>query len=126
MSCVQTEQVLVVPTSLLHELGYFQGFTADVARYLQDLLSPRHTSYRPRNQVEEDPGFKQLIPYVIFRYREPGGVCICFATRVARGKASAVCTASAASASADTSAQRTAPSGAPMRKECGANWPRKW
>jgi predicted NUDIX family phosphoesterase len=83
MSGVQTEQVLVVPTTLLHRLGYFQGFTADVDRYLQDLISPQHTSYRPRSEVEEDPSFKQLIPYVIFRHRDPGGVAHLF--RYTRG-----------------------------------------
>jgi predicted NUDIX family phosphoesterase len=68
-----TERVLVVPTELLHRLGYFQGFTGEVDRYLADLLSPEHTSYRPRSEVEIDPGFKQLIPYVIFHHvEEPG------------------------------------------------------
>jgi predicted NUDIX family phosphoesterase len=72
MSLVQTEQVLVVPTDLFHRLGYFQGFTRNVARYLEELLSPEHTSYRPRSEMEEDPGFKQLIPYVIFQHEAPG------------------------------------------------------
>ena len=73
MSLVQTERVLVVPTELFHSLGYFQGFSADVGRYLPELLSPGHTSYRPRHEVEEDPSFKQLIPYVIFRHRDNTG-----------------------------------------------------
>ena len=68
MSVVQTERVLVVPTSLFRELGYFQGFNADVDKYFEELLSPENTSYRPRSEMEEDPTFKQLIPYVIFRY----------------------------------------------------------
>lgn len=68
MSLVQTERVLVVPTELFHALGYFQGFTTDVNRYLEELLSPEHTSYRARSEMEEDPSFKQLIPYVIFRH----------------------------------------------------------
>jgi predicted NUDIX family phosphoesterase len=70
---VQTECVLVVPTALLHRLGHFQGFCRDAERYLQELLDPAHTSYRPRHQCEEDPSYKQLIPYVIFRYRDPQG-----------------------------------------------------
>jgi len=70
---VQTERVLVVPTELFHRLGYFQGFCRDVDRYLELLLSPANTSYRPRGEVEEDPGYKQLIPYVIFRHRDPAG-----------------------------------------------------
>jgi len=70
---VLTERVLVVPTELLHRLGYFQGFTSDVDRYLEELFRPEHVSYRPRHQVEEDPGFKQLIPYVIFRHCDKAG-----------------------------------------------------
>lgn len=69
----QTEQVLVVPTSLFHSLGHFQGFSRDVQGYVQPLLSPENTSYRPRAEVEQDPGFKQLIPYVIFRHTDPKG-----------------------------------------------------
>ena len=76
MTEVQTERVLVVPTELFHRLGHFQGFTDEVDRYLDELLSPEHTSYRPRGEVEVDPSFKQLIPYVIFRhviFREEDG-----------------------------------------------------
>lgn len=65
-----TEQVLVVSTDLFRRLGYFQGFTAEVSRYLPELLLPEHTSYRPRGEVEVDPRFKQLIPYVIFEHRD--------------------------------------------------------
>ena len=72
MSEVHTERVLVVPAELFRRLGYFQGFNAQVDRYLPDLFSPQQTSYRPRSQVEQDPGFKQLIPYVIFTYTDPG------------------------------------------------------
>lgn len=62
------EQVLVVPTALFHDLGRFQGFQADgVDRYLKTLLDPAYTSFRPRVEVEEDPGFKQLIPYCLLR-----------------------------------------------------------
>ena len=73
MPAVQTEHVLVVPTKLFHRLGHFQGFSADIDRYLGELLDPANTSFRPRDAVEEDPGFKQLIPYVIFRHRDAAG-----------------------------------------------------
>ena len=68
-----SERVLVVPTEVFHRLGYFQGFTADVDRYLDELFSPRHVSYRPRREVEQDSAYKQLIPYVIFRHRDDSG-----------------------------------------------------
>lgn len=73
MSIVPSEHVLVVPTQLLNELGYFQGFTPDMDRYLDRLFSTEHTSYRPRSEMEQNPDFKQLIPYVIFRHTDPGG-----------------------------------------------------
>lgn len=73
MTQVQTECVLVVPTELFHRLGHFQGFSRDVERYLGELFNPEHTSYRPRHEVEEDPSFKQLIPYVIFRHTDAAG-----------------------------------------------------
>jgi predicted NUDIX family phosphoesterase len=84
MAQVQTECVLVVPTELFHRLGHFQGFSTDVERYLGQLFEPQHTSYRPRHEVEEDPSFKQLIPYVIFRYRDPQGRTLVF--QYTRGK----------------------------------------
>ena len=73
MTQVQTESVLVVPTDLFHRLGHFQGFTDQVDLYLGELFLPENTSYRPRHEVEEDPSFKQLIPYVIFRHRDAQG-----------------------------------------------------
>ncbi|MFQ5733227.1 MAG: phosphoesterase [Planctomycetaceae bacterium] len=63
------EQVLVVPTLLFHEIGCFQGFTENVARYVTTLLDPLHTSFRPRDEVEDDPSYKQLIPYCVFRHQ---------------------------------------------------------
>lgn len=68
MSIVQTEHVLVVPTELFRSLGYFQGFSGEMGRYLDELLNPANTSYRPRSEMEEDPSFKQLIPYAIIRH----------------------------------------------------------
>ena len=74
MSLADAERVLVVPAEVFRELGYFQGFSGDVERYLDTLLSPAHVSYRPRRQMEQDPSFKQLIPYVIFRHTDDDGV----------------------------------------------------
>lgn len=67
-AAMQVEHVLVVPTLLFHEVGYFQGFNTNVAPYLKTLLDPAYISYRPRDQMENDPSFKQLIPYVLFRH----------------------------------------------------------
>ncbi len=73
MSDAETEQVLVVPTALFHRLGHFQGFCDRPERYLGELFRAEHAHYRPRREVEVDPSFKQLIPYVIFTHRDREG-----------------------------------------------------
>lgn len=72
MSGIPSEKVLVVPTALLHQLGYFQGFSHGVDTYVKALLDSNNISYRPREQMEQDPSFKQLIPYVIFAHHGDG------------------------------------------------------
>ena len=89
MSTVATEQVLVIPTELFHRLGHFQGFCAEVERYLEELLSPEHASYMPRALAEDDPSFKQLIPYVIFRHVDERGVASVFQYRRGKGQGEA-------------------------------------
>ncbi len=78
MSTYPHEQVMVVSTELLTRLGYFQGFTTDVQKYLDQLLDARNTSYRPRPEMEKDPSFKQLIPYVIFQHVNAAGAISLF------------------------------------------------
>jgi predicted NUDIX family phosphoesterase len=70
MSDKSTEQVLVVPTLILHDAGAFQGLTARVEHYLPRLLDPAKLRYLPRGQAEEDPTFKQIIPYVVLKWRD--------------------------------------------------------
>jgi predicted NUDIX family phosphoesterase len=62
-----SERVLVVPSAEFDALGRFQGFSPEVDRYLSALLTPELASFRARFEVEDDPNFKQIIPYVIFR-----------------------------------------------------------
>ncbi len=70
MTSTAVEQILVVPTTLFHDVGYFEGISTNVEPYLQTLLDPINTSYQPRDMMESDPGYKQLIPYCIFRHGE--------------------------------------------------------
>ncbi|MEI6239709.1 MAG: phosphoesterase [Planctomycetia bacterium] len=79
MTQIPQEDVLVVPRSLFDDVGAFQGFCGEVAAYLPVLLDPRHTSWRPRATVEEDPSFKQLIPYCVLAHRTPDGAVRYFA-----------------------------------------------
>jgi predicted NUDIX family phosphoesterase len=64
------ERVLVVPSAELDRLGRFQGFSSEADRYISALLVPELMQYRPRSLVEDDPGYKQIIPYVVFRCNE--------------------------------------------------------
>ena len=84
MSNPQTERVLVVPTAEVDRLGRFQGFSDQAERYLQALLTPRFATFRPRSEVEDDPGFKQIIPYVIFR---SGDAVFCYTRGKSQGEA---------------------------------------
>jgi predicted NUDIX family phosphoesterase len=64
------ERVLGVPTAVFHEAGVFQGFSPRADYYLPRLLDSGHLSYRPRGEVETDPSFKQIVPYVILRWQD--------------------------------------------------------
>ena len=84
MTAIPVEHVLVVPTLLFHEIGYFQGFHENVVPYLKTLLDPAHTRYMPRDLAEQDPSYKQLIPYCIFRH---GDDIFCYTRGTAQGEA---------------------------------------
>lgn len=70
---VVEEQVLVLPADELDRLGRFQGFSSEVDRYLGPLLKSERLEYRPRGAMEEDPSFKQLIPYVVLQHTDERG-----------------------------------------------------
>ena len=61
------ERVLCIPTAHFHAAGYFQGFRPADEHFRRALLDPSQYSFRPRSNVETDPSFKQLIPYVLLR-----------------------------------------------------------
>jgi predicted NUDIX family phosphoesterase len=63
-----SEQVLVIPTGVLREAGLFQGFCAHVEHYLPRVLDASQMRFLPRDEAENDPGFKQLIPYLVLRH----------------------------------------------------------
>jgi predicted NUDIX family phosphoesterase len=62
---VADEKVLVFPRSLFEQLGVFQGFSAEVDRYLPIILDRKNNDFMPRAQAETNPDFKQIIPYVV-------------------------------------------------------------
>ena len=60
--------VLVVRRSLLENLGVFQGLNFEVERYLPALLSRENNFFMERSRAENDPAFKQIIPYAILAH----------------------------------------------------------
>jgi predicted NUDIX family phosphoesterase len=68
MSKYDGEEILVVPRTLLDELGSFQGLTTDADRYVPALLDPANNFFMDREAAEDDPSHKQLIPYSIFHH----------------------------------------------------------
>lgn len=75
----QEEQILVIPARELEAIAPFVGFTSDVDAYLDKVLGSTHLEFRPRGEMEVDPSFKQLIPYVILRHVGQDGVPHIFA-----------------------------------------------
>ncbi|MBK1883940.1 hypothetical protein JIN85_16090 [Luteolibacter pohnpeiensis] len=68
MSKYAGEEVLVVPRSLLDQLGAFEGIRGDgVEAALEVLLDPEKHFFMDRAAAEDDPSHKQLIAYCIFR-----------------------------------------------------------
>lgn len=67
------EQILVIPSEVIFALGNIDRFTTDVDRFLPAILASDRLSFRPRGQMESDPGFKQLIPYVLLQHTDAEG-----------------------------------------------------
>lgn len=64
------EHVLCIPAAHFEAVGAFAGFRPADPAYRDALLDPAAFTFRPRSAVETDPGFKQLIPYVVLRHGE--------------------------------------------------------
>ncbi len=62
-----SERVLCIPRSQLDTAGSFHGFRPADPAFARVLLDPIGYTFRPRSEVETDPSFKQLIPYVVLR-----------------------------------------------------------
>ncbi|MDF1853097.1 MAG: hypothetical protein P1U85_19830 [Verrucomicrobiales bacterium] len=67
MSRYADENVLVISRELFDQLGAFEGISLEVETYLPSILDPSNNHFLARDDAEEDPSFKQIIPYAIFR-----------------------------------------------------------
>lgn len=69
MTSWRSEEVLVVPRAEIFPDGAWHGFIdQDPERYL-GIIADR-LQFRPRGEVEEDPDYQQIIPYLVFRHRD--------------------------------------------------------
>ena len=73
------EHVLVIPASVIDQIGVINGFESDVDRFLGPILRSEHLAYKPRSAMEVDPSYKQLIPYVVLEWTDAAGQCQVFA-----------------------------------------------
>lgn len=64
------QMVLVFAADLLDRIGPFQGYCLDVDHYVKTLLDPANNRFMERDLAERDPRFKQIIPYVVLRFRD--------------------------------------------------------
>lgn len=63
------EYVMVIPSNVLWEGGYFQGLHFDTEKYLSLIEDRNKTIFKKRKDAESDPSYKQIIPYVILSYK---------------------------------------------------------
>ena len=64
----QEEQILIVDRKVVEQIGMFQGLVFDVDSYLSKIFAQGVAHFMPRSQAEQNPDYKQLIPYVIMTY----------------------------------------------------------
>jgi len=61
------EQVLCVKREDIFPDGAWHGFVSDDLDVHQAVIREHHF-FKPRAEVEDDPAFQQIIPYVVFRH----------------------------------------------------------
>src|SRR6267378_3377002 len=59
------ENILVIKRSLFDELGAFQGLNFEREKYLKAILSRGSNFFIPRLDAENNPAYKQIIPYAL-------------------------------------------------------------
>src|SRR6266699_284281 len=62
------ENVLVVRRSLFDQLGSFQGLNFEPGKYLDAFLSRGNNFFLPRPEAENNPAYKQIIPYALIAF----------------------------------------------------------
>lgn len=68
MSAKEQELILVVKRSLFFPDGDFQGIEQNVWPYIERISA--HKEFLPRGFMEQNPAYKQIIPYQVFMYED--------------------------------------------------------
>ena len=63
------ELVLVVESEIIFEKGIWQGLKTDNLDYYVELIK-NNCQFKRRGDVETDPSFQQIIPYIVFNYKD--------------------------------------------------------
>lgn len=61
------EKVLVVPADIIFAKEKWQGLKTDDLEYYLDLIKNNY-QFKRRGDVENDPSFQQIIPYIVFSF----------------------------------------------------------
>jgi len=62
------EKVLVFKREILEQAGAFQGLNFEVEPYINTIFAPGVLSFMDRSEAENNPNYKQIIPYVILAF----------------------------------------------------------
>jgi predicted NUDIX family phosphoesterase len=62
------ENILVIKRELFDRLGAFHGLNFEPRRYLDTILARGNNFFLARGKAENDPGHKQIIPYVLIAH----------------------------------------------------------
>lgn len=63
------EQILVVASDILFKNGMWKGLKTDNLDYYLDLIK-NNCQFKRRGDVENDPFFQQIIPYIVFCFED--------------------------------------------------------
>lgn len=63
------EKVLVVPAEIIFKQGRWQGLKKDSLDGYLDLIKNNY-QFKRRGDVETDPSWQQIIPYIVFNYQD--------------------------------------------------------
>lgn len=65
----EDEKVLVVPRNIIFKEGSWHGVKIENLDYYLDLIRSNY-QFKKRGEVEKNPSFQQIIPYILFSFKD--------------------------------------------------------